>query len=162
MRIGEMVRRTGVSERLLRYYEEQGLLTPERLPSGYRVYGEQDVETVRHVRTLLTAGLTTQTIAKVLPWVREEDERLVPVCSELVAYLRRARERITHAIEDLEASRTMLDSVIGAGDAAVPAADRSRLTEAMGEVRAIPGDGRRPRGVRGAGGADRRGVRRGP
>ena len=78
MRIGEMVRRTGVSERLLRYYEEQGLLTPERLPSGYRVYVEQDVETVRRIRALLAAGLTTDTIAKVLPCVREEGERLVP------------------------------------------------------------------------------------
>lgn len=72
MRIGEMVRRTGVSERLLRYYEEQGLLTPDRLPSGYRVYAEGDVETVRRVRTLLNAGLTTATIARVLPCVREE------------------------------------------------------------------------------------------
>lgn len=37
MRVGEIVRRIGVSERLLRYYEEQGLLHPDRLPSGYRV-----------------------------------------------------------------------------------------------------------------------------
>ncbi|MEU6094330.1 MerR family transcriptional regulator [Streptomyces sp. NPDC047079] len=121
MRMGEMVRRTGVSERLLRYYEEQGLLTPERLPSGYRVYCEKDVDTVRRVRMLLTAGLTTDTIAKVLPCVREQDERLVPVCSDLVAELRRERERITRSIDALEASRSLLDSVISAHPVAATA-----------------------------------------
>ncbi|MFE7671783.1 MerR family transcriptional regulator [Streptomyces albidoflavus] len=120
MRIGEMVRRTGVSERLLRYYEEQGLLTPDRLPSGYRVYAEKDVETVRRVRTLLTAGLTTATIARVLPCVREEGERLVPVCSGLVAELRQERERITRTIDDLLSSRTILDGVIEAPGTARP------------------------------------------
>ncbi|MFJ3624788.1 MerR family transcriptional regulator [Streptomyces albidoflavus] len=120
MRIGEMVRRTGVSERLLRYYEEQGLLTPDRLPSGYRVYAEGDVETVRRVRTLLNAGLATATIARVLPCVREEGERLVPVCSALVAELRRERERITRAIDDLVSSRTLLDGVIEAPRTARP------------------------------------------
>ncbi|MFH8342499.1 MerR family transcriptional regulator [Streptomyces sp. AM6-12] len=124
MRIGEMVRRTGVSERLLRYYEEQGLLAPERLPSGYRVYEEKDVETVRHVRTLLAAGLTTDTIARVLPCVRDEGERLVPVCPELVAGLRQERERISRAIDDLQASRGLLDAVIAAAPQPVAAGSR--------------------------------------
>ncbi|MDT0570866.1 MerR family transcriptional regulator [Streptomyces sp. DSM 3412] len=124
MRMGEMVRRTGVNERLLRYYEEQGLLTPERLPSGYRVYCDKDVETVRRIRVLLTAGLTTDTIARVLPCVREEDERLVPVCSDLIAQLRQERERITRSIDDLEASRAMLDTVIDAGAEQAPAVSR--------------------------------------
>ncbi|MGW5349881.1 MerR family transcriptional regulator [Streptomyces sp. NPDC004031] len=115
MRIGEMVRRTGVSERLLRYYEEQGLLMPDRLPSGYRVYREPDVGTVRQIRALLTAGLGTETIARVLPCVREEGEALVPVCSDLVAELRRERERITAAIDDLQMSRGLLDTVIASG-----------------------------------------------
>lgn len=117
MRIGAMVRRTGASERMLRYYEEQGLLTPARLPSGYRVYGESDVEAVRRVRALLAAGLSTDTIARVLPCVRDEGDRLMPVCSDLVAELRRERERITRAIDDLRTSRGILDDVIAAGSA---------------------------------------------
>jgi DNA-binding transcriptional MerR regulator len=122
VRIGEMVRRTGVSERLLRYYEDQGLLAPTRLASGYRVYCDSDIDTVRRIRILLTAGLTTRTIGKVLPCVREENRTLVPVCSDLVAELRRERERITQAIDDLKASRGLLDDVIMAGP---QAADRT-------------------------------------
>lgn len=114
MRMGEMTRQTGVSERLLRYYEQQGLLTPARLPNGYRVYCEQDVETVRRVRTLLNAGLTTETIARVLPCIRTENEELVPVCPDLVSQLRQERERITRAIDDLRSSRGILDRVIDA------------------------------------------------
>ncbi|MFV2178249.1 MerR family transcriptional regulator [Actinomadura sp. LOL_016] len=117
MRIGEMVRRTGVSERLLRYYEEQGLLAPARLPSGYRDYEEADVATVRSIRTLLAAGLSTSTITRVLPCVRDDGPRLVPTCTELMAELRRERERIARTIEDLQTSREMLDTVIAAGPA---------------------------------------------
>ncbi|MFC4516428.1 MerR family transcriptional regulator [Streptomyces ehimensis] len=117
MRIGEMVRRTGVSERLLRYYEEQGLLTPTRLPSGYRVYTDADVDSVRRIRTLLAAGLPTATIAQVLPCIRDDGATLAPVCSDLVAQLRRERKRITDAIKDLQTSQGMLDTVIAAGPA---------------------------------------------
>ncbi|SEG81747.1 DNA-binding transcriptional regulator, MerR family [Thermomonospora echinospora] len=117
MRIGEMVRRTGVSERLLRYYEEQGLLAPTRLSSGYRVYNDADVDTVRRIRTLLAAGLSTTTIAQVLPCVRDDGPNLAPVCPDLVATLRRERERIAHAIKNLQVSQDMLDAVIAAGPA---------------------------------------------
>jgi predicted transcriptional regulator len=55
MLIGELSARTGVSQRLLRYYEEQGLLQPARDPNGYRRYGENMVTTVHQVRALLAA-----------------------------------------------------------------------------------------------------------
>lgn len=114
MRIGELSRRTGVHERLLRYYEQQGLLQPERRPSGYREYADRDVDTVRRIRSLLAAGLNTATIATVLPCLRDDDQRLVPTCSDLVTDLCRERDRITAAITELQNSRTMLDAVINA------------------------------------------------
>ena len=119
MRIGELSGRTGVSERLLRYYEEQQLLQPERRPSGYREYSEADVSTVRRIRSLLAAGLSTTTIATVLPCVREEGERLVPTCSVMLADLSEERRRIIQAINDLQTSRDALDTVIAAAPADV-------------------------------------------
>jgi DNA-binding transcriptional MerR regulator len=124
VRIGEMVRRTAVSERLLRYYEEQGLLAPARLPSGYRVYSDADVATVRRIRTLLAAGLSTTTIARVLPCVRDDGPNLAPACPDLVAELRLESDRMTHAIEDLQASQRMLNAVIAAGPADAAASQR--------------------------------------
>lgn len=114
MRIGALARRTGVNERLLRYYEEQGLLRPARLPSGYREYSESDVDTVRQIRTLLAAGLTTAVIGQVLPCVREDGERLVPTCPDLIGRLRRERARITESISQLRRSQDLIDSVLSA------------------------------------------------
>jgi DNA-binding transcriptional MerR regulator len=114
MRIGELVRRTGVSERLLRYYEEQGLLNPSRLPSGYRKYTEAHVETVRRIRCLLAAGLSTSTIATVLPCLEARGERLAPTCPDVVGQLRAERDRIDQAMRDLRESRQALDLVISA------------------------------------------------
>jgi DNA-binding transcriptional MerR regulator len=125
MRIGELAHRTGVSVRLLRYYEEQGLLRPERRPSGYRDYREPDVALVRRIRCLLAAGLSTATIAQVLPCVRDDGERLAPTCPDLVADLRRERDRINSAIDDLQTSRAALDQVIDAAPAALLDAARA-------------------------------------
>jgi DNA-binding transcriptional MerR regulator len=112
VRIGELRRRTGVSERLLRYYEEQDLLHPERLASGYREYRESDVKTVRHIRNLLAAGLSTATIADLLPCMGTDGDRLIADCPELLVDLHRERARISSAIQELEKARITLDAVI--------------------------------------------------
>ena len=64
--IGELSCRTGVPARLLRYYEEQDLLHPERDGSGYRSYSEADTGRVTQIRGLLDAGLTTEIIRRAL------------------------------------------------------------------------------------------------
>jgi DNA-binding transcriptional MerR regulator len=127
MRIGDLSRRTGVSRRLLRYYEEQGLLRPVRLDNGYREYPEADVAAVHHIRAMLAAGLSTAVIAKVLHCVRGKDELRVPSgCPTFIGELRRERARITEAITQLESSRRILDAVLDT--ASLDGEDPSRET----------------------------------
>ncbi|MEV0704549.1 MerR family transcriptional regulator [Saccharopolyspora sp. NPDC050389] len=58
MRIGDAAAAAGLTPRALRYYEQRGLLTARRGPSGHREYGPDDVARLRTVRELLDAGLT--------------------------------------------------------------------------------------------------------
>ncbi|KAA8886210.1 MerR family transcriptional regulator [Nocardia colli] len=114
MRIGALSHRTGVSVRLLRYYEEQSLLQPVRRPSGYREYRESDVRTVQNIRTLLAAGLNTHTIAALLPCMVDNGEGLAPACPEMLPDLHREQERIDEAVADLLAARSVLDTIVAA------------------------------------------------
>ncbi|MFD4353642.1 MerR family transcriptional regulator [Nocardia sp. NPDC058518] len=113
MRIGELAKRTGVSERSLRYYEEQGLLVSGRTPGGHRDYPDLAVDRVIHIQELYAAGLSSKKIALILPCMRDADgranERATP---ELVDELRTERARIDRTIADLLRSRGVLDEVI--------------------------------------------------
>ncbi|MER7703674.1 MerR family transcriptional regulator [Kitasatospora sp. NPDC097605] len=115
MRIGELAKRTGVSPRALRYYEQQGLLHPERRPSGYREYGERDVRTVHGIRTLLAAGLHSAVIGELLSGLPLPGERPPgPTCPELLTGLARERARITETIRELTEARGLLDEIAAA------------------------------------------------
>ena len=112
MRIGELSRLTGVSVRSLRYYEEQGLLRPLRRPSGYREYRDEDVAAVRGIRLLLGAGLSTATIAELLPCMADDGDGMAPSCAGMLPDLQRERERLTEAAAGLLAARARLDALI--------------------------------------------------
>jgi DNA-binding transcriptional MerR regulator len=113
MRIGALARETGVSERLLRYYEEQGLLRPARGANGYREYTGSDVVAVSHIRSLLAAGLPTTVIAQVLDCVHDVDGRLTPEpCPGMVGHLSRERARIAGAITRLATAQRALDALL--------------------------------------------------
>ncbi|MEV7571427.1 MerR family transcriptional regulator [Streptomyces tanashiensis] len=118
MRIGELARRAGVSERSLRYYEQQGLLLSERTPGGHRSYGEWAVDRVIRIQALYAAGLGSKKIALLLPCMRDADggptERTT---GELVEELTAERDRIDGMILDLIRSRDVLDEVIDAATA---------------------------------------------
>ncbi|MGW0594646.1 MerR family transcriptional regulator [Streptosporangium sp. NPDC002607] len=107
MRIGDVAHRAGVSTRALRYYEEQGLLAPERTPNGQRTYPESAVERVRLIQQFFTAGLPSRTILQLLPCV--DTGHGSPEVFELLAA---ERNRITAAMADLAAARDALDDII--------------------------------------------------
>lgn len=125
MRIGELARRTGVSERSLRYYEEQKLLTADRTPGGHRDYPEPAVDRVIHIQELFAAGLCSKKIVEILPCMRDSDggagESATP---ELVTELEVERDRINGMIADLIRSREVLDEVIERAGTGLAAAQR--------------------------------------
>jgi len=113
MRIGELARRTAVSERSLRYYETQGLLAPERTIGGQRRYPEGAVDRVVLVQELFAAGLCSSKIAELLPCMRDSDGGPSEIATpRLVAQLDVERVRIDRMIADLVRSREVLDQVI--------------------------------------------------
>ncbi|MFC7878547.1 MerR family transcriptional regulator [Isoptericola sp. NPDC057391] len=84
MKIGELARRTGVAPRLVRYYEQQGLLEADRAANGYRTYAEDDVERVSRVAGMVRAGIPTRLI-KVLLDMEEARASEAPTCPRTVA-----------------------------------------------------------------------------
>ncbi|NYI04700.1 MerR family transcriptional regulator [Allostreptomyces psammosilenae] len=113
MRIGELARRTGVSERSLRYYEKQGLLTAERTLGGHRHFPESAVDRVIRIQELFAAGLHSRKIAQLLPCMRDADGGPSEIATpRLVGELAAERERIDRMIDDLVRSRDVLDQVI--------------------------------------------------
>ncbi|MBT2412352.1 MerR family transcriptional regulator [Streptomyces sp. ISL-12] len=109
MRIGELSARTGVSRRSLRYYEEQGLLVSSRSPSGQRYYDEGHVERVALIQAFLGAGLSSGTIATMVPCMAEPSASRAERALEVMG---RERDRLSSAIESLTAARTALDRLI--------------------------------------------------
>ena len=65
MRISEVSRRTGVSIRSLRYYEQKRLQCARRLPNGYGDLDEGAIERVQTIQMYLGLGLTTEHIEEI-------------------------------------------------------------------------------------------------
>ncbi|MEN3614271.1 MerR family transcriptional regulator [Plantactinospora sp. ZYX-F-223] len=107
MRIGELAARAGVSVRALRYYEEQGLLAADRSPRGQRRYPDEAADRVRLIQQLYAAGLSSRTIAELLPCVNANVST-----PESRARLAAERDRIDGQIAELTAARDRLDAVI--------------------------------------------------
>ncbi|MFE2033257.1 MerR family transcriptional regulator [Streptomyces scopuliridis] len=117
MKIGELSRRTGVPTRMLRYYEEQDLLHPERADNGYRSYDTSAVHRVQQIRGLLDSGLTTEIIRRILPFLSRPDQiHLHPECltPETAALLRDEAERIHQRVECLARNRDAIYAYLAA------------------------------------------------
>ncbi|MGU7842433.1 MerR family transcriptional regulator [Burkholderia sp. AW33-5] len=115
MRIGELARRTGISERMLRYYEHEGLLNPKRTESGYRDYGSEEERCALRIRTLTAVGLKINSIRLLLPCVLGEKPVFHP-CAQGRALLRSEVEKLDVKLRELSETREVVVSLLKAID----------------------------------------------
>lgn len=65
-RISALAERSGVPASTLRFYEDSGLLTADRTPSGYRIYDEAAVDRLAFISSAKLMGLTLDEIRELL------------------------------------------------------------------------------------------------
>jgi len=63
MKINEVEALVGITKKNIRFYESEGLLTPQRnSANGYRDYGEAEVDTLRRIKLLRKLGIPLEEI----------------------------------------------------------------------------------------------------
>lgn len=72
MNIGQASKATGVSTKMIRYYESVGLIRPaDRTDSNYRDFGERDVRELQFIRRARDLGFSVEEIGHLLSLWRD-------------------------------------------------------------------------------------------
>lgn len=111
MRIGEVSRRSGVSARSLRYYEQHGLISARRESNGYREYDGSTVERAEIIQMLFGMDFPREVVVSVLACTGEAPadahealaEQLVQVRAGLAERIERLSETHRQVSAFLEA-----------------------------------------------------------
>ncbi|WP_258018910.1 MerR family transcriptional regulator [Yersinia kristensenii] len=111
MKIGELARCTGLSERMLRYYEHEGLLEPARSESGYRDYSHADAQAAYRIRMLVVAGFKIETIRIILPCMLDNQSHFAP-CKKVQEALKKEVEKLDKKLSELTKSRAIIASIL--------------------------------------------------
>jgi len=111
MRIGEAATRLGVTPRTIKYYEELGLLMPDRAGGNYRDYDEEDLERVERIRNMQQLGYSLAAIRELLRYRRQADASgqrrlrtadLEAATASLESQLADVRQRLLRARAEVE------------------------------------------------------------
>ncbi|MBI0154093.1 MerR family transcriptional regulator [Gilliamella sp. W8128] len=111
MKIGELSKLSQISIRMLRYYEEAGLLSPKRTVSGYRQFEIEDIDRVKLIHKLNNAGLTLKVICKILPCWQHQNKKFSP-CKEFKMGLNETLLKLDEQIQLLQQSRSHLITLL--------------------------------------------------
>ena len=107
LQIGEAARVTGVPPKTLRYYEDLGLVRPDRTESGYRLYDSKELERIYFVLRAKQLGFTLNEILDVMA-LREDD---MEPCDHVASLIKTRLAEIETRIRNLADLKIELEMV---------------------------------------------------
>jgi MerR family mercuric resistance operon transcriptional regulator/MerR family gold-responsive transcriptional activator of gol and ges genes len=115
--IGRVAKTVGVNVQTIRYYERLNLLTPTaRRPSGYRLYGDEEIRRLRFIKNAQALGFTLREVSELLTLC-------VRSSAQCGAVQRKAHEKLVQVegkVRDLQALVRALRRLIQACRAGQP------------------------------------------
>ena len=111
MRIGDAARLSGVSARLIRYYESADLLSPAgRDANGYRIFDESNVHELRFIKRARSLGFPINQIDELLDLWRDKNRpsRKVRVLAERHAVFERGDGLLNVAFAEVQQADTLI------------------------------------------------------
>lgn len=142
MNIGEAGRASGISAKMIRYYEETGLIPPvTRSESGYRTYGESDVHALGFIRRARDLGFSVEEIGDLLNLWRDRSRSSAEVkrialahtatLKAKIAELRAMERALSHLAHNCQGDSRpdcpILDDLSDGTEAPEPAIKRKRF-----------------------------------
>lgn len=105
MNIGDAAQASGISAKMIRYYERIGLMHARgRTEGGYRIYTHEEIETLRFIRQARKLGFPLEQIQKLLALWQDRERASAEVKALALEHLRELDARIA----ELEAMRDVV------------------------------------------------------
>lgn len=113
--IGQAAKASGLSERMIRYFEKHGVIPePARSGGGYRAYCDEDVSRMRTIALAQNAGFSTGAITRLIA-AMEDSQRDPEVEAEAMAQLDRVEEAVAELRDRIDDMVDRARSRIGGG-----------------------------------------------
>ena len=114
MNIGQAAKASGISAKMIRYYESIGLLNnAQRTDAGYRIYSEADIKTLSFLRHARDLGFSSEQMKDLLGLWKNQSRQSVEVKALALKHIQTLNQKIADLQAMVELLQQSVDGCAG-------------------------------------------------